>query len=117
MSNSDFLHQILSLRGQCLARMDEDNNDLSDLHEKLLKWQKQIINDLNKFIEEKFDEIKQKRSEINRRQIRHLDILYSNCLKNNIDKNSTQTYSQLLEDLNNVDSSIQIHCPKPIVIN
>jgi len=33
MSNNDFLEKI-----------DEDNNELSKLHNQLLKWQQQIIN-------------------------------------------------------------------------
>ncbi|CAF1046904.1 unnamed protein product, partial [Rotaria sordida] len=55
--------------------------------------------------------------EINRQRIRHLDILYANCLSNCIDHNNKGNYLQLLEDINNIHSSISIVHPKQIDFN
>jgi len=117
MSNNDLLYEILNLRRQCVAKAEEDNEELLNLHDQLLKWQQQIINELEKFIEEKFHEIKQKYFELNRQQIHHLDILYSNCLANNIDQNNQQYYSQLVEDINHLHSPIEIFSSKLIDFN
>jgi hypothetical protein len=106
MSNND---EIINLRKQYLIQIDEDNNKLSNLHDELLQWQQKIINNLNKFIQEKFDEIKQKRLEIHRQQILHLDILHTN--------NTNHNNSHLFEDFNDLHSSIKIFYPKQIDFN
>jgi hypothetical protein len=113
MSNSDFLHQILHLRKQCLAKIDNDSDELENFYDHLMKWKQQIINELEKFIQEKFHEIKQKYIETNRQLINHLDKLYSNCLTNNIDQNK----KQLIEDFNNQHSLIEIFSSKQIDFN
>jgi len=113
MSNNDFLHQILHLRKQCLAKIDDDSDELQNFYNQLMKWQQQIINELEKFIQEKFHEIKQKFIETNRQLIHHLDKLYSNCLTNNIDENK----KQLIEDFNNQNLSIELFSSKQIDFN
>ncbi|CAF4604806.1 unnamed protein product [Rotaria sp. Silwood1] len=119
MSISDVLHKILNLRKQYLTNLndDDDNNELSNLFNQLLKWQQEIINKINKYVQKKLDEIKEKYFEINRQQIHYLDILYANCLSNCINHNNQEHNLQLLEHLNNIHSSIQIIHPKQIDFN
>lgn len=119
MSTNNILHQILNLRRKCLAKTDEDNIELVHFREELLKWQQQIINELEKFIEEKFHEIKQKYLETNRQLINHLDNLYTSCLTNddNNYQNNRQYYSQLLDDHNRLHISCEILPTKSIDFN
>ncbi|CAF3580824.1 unnamed protein product [Rotaria sp. Silwood1] len=119
MSISDVLHKILNLRKQYLTNLndDDDNNELSNLFNQLLKWQQEIINKINKYVQKKLDEIKEKYFEINRQQIHYLDILYANCLSNYINHDNQEHNLQLLEHLNNIHSSIQIIHPKQIDFN
>jgi hypothetical protein len=118
MSNSDFLHEILNLRRRCLAKIEEgeqdNNNELINYYEQLMKWQEQMIDELKKFIQKKYHEIKQKYIEIHQQQIRQLDILYGNYLS---EQNNKQNYSQLIETYQNHHLSIEILYPKPIDFN
>lgn len=119
MAAADLLHRILHIRKQYLTKLDADDvyDEILTFQEELLSWQQQMIIRLNRFVEEKLNEIKNNYLKSIRRQVDHLDVLYSNIQSKPNDQNLEESYSHLIDNVSKVNSSIKISFPKQIDFN